>query len=38
MTFREMNLRVFRRDPLPHVFFSRGCRIWPTCPSTGWRP
>ncbi len=21
MTFREMNLRVFRREPLPHVFF-----------------
>jgi hypothetical protein len=27
-TFREMNLRVFRREPLPHVFFQPRIEPW----------
>lgn len=28
MTFREMNLRVFRGEPLPHVFFQPRIEPW----------
>ena len=28
MTIKEMNLRVFRREPIPHVFFQPRFEPW----------
>ena len=28
MTFKEMNLRVFQRKPIPHVFFQPRFEPW----------